>query len=381
LFDRLTWWGLAAYLVLITVATLLVWSLGDRWWPATVLLFSPRWVFLLPLALLVPLVLVRDRALIPLLLLTSWLCVFPFMGLQLGSLTASASDEAPYDLRVVSFNAQGGRGMYQSPETLLRDWGAEVAAFQECNGRMVEDLSQIPGWHFDSRSGLCLLSRYEIIEVQEMERAALEAAHGAGVVATYELDFDGTPLYVTNLHLETPRAGFELIRTGKLWAGIDKVREKSFIRDIELRRAHSWTDGFIGSQIVVGDFNTPVESRSFREAWGRWQNAYSVAGTGFGATRLNGWIRVRIDHILAGDEFEVTRAWVEEETGSDHRPVAAELRIRQQVGPQLFDSVLFDSILADSSLIDSILSLPGLEPDSADSRELGGDHDAATRGS
>lgn len=218
--------------------------------------------------------------------------------------------------------------LLRSPANLLGDWQADIVAFQECGGSFAGTLRRIPGWHFDGRSGLCLLSRFEILETREMERESLEFAGGAGVVATYRLDLDGEPIFVTNLHLETPRAGFELIRSGRLGRGIEKVKEKSLLRGIELRRAGAWAGTFDGPHIVLGDFNTPPESRAYREAWGEWQNAFSIAGGGFGGTRLNGWIRVRIDHILGSDAWRIVDAWLETDVGSDHLPIAAEMRRR-----------------------------------------------------
>ncbi len=218
--------------------------------------------------------------------------------------------------------------LLRSPANLLGDWQADIVAFQECGGSFAGILREIPGWHFDARSGLCLLSRFEILEIMEMERESLEFAGGAGVVTTYRLGPDEAPIYVTNLHLETPRAGFELIRSGRLVKGIEKVKEKSMLREIELRRAGAWADLFDGPHIVLGDFNTPPESRAYREAWGEWQNTFSVAGRGFGGTRLNGWIRVRIDHILGSEDWTVIDAWLEKDVGSDHLPIAAEMRER-----------------------------------------------------
>ena len=56
---RPTWVGAVRRCVwLYVVALLAVWLLlrfgGDRWWLATVMLFGPRWVYGLPLLLLVP---------------------------------------------------------------------------------------------------------------------------------------------------------------------------------------------------------------------------------------------------------------------------------------------------------------------------------------
>jgi endonuclease/exonuclease/phosphatase (EEP) superfamily protein YafD len=232
-------------------------------------------------------------------------------------------------MRIVSFNARGGGGLVWSPSNLLADWQADVVAIQECGDDLARGLGQIPGWHVDAQSDLCLASRFVILGSRQMDREALVFAGGAGRVVTYELDLGGGSSFLfTNLHLETPRAGFELIRAGRLGRGIRLVREKSLLRSVELRQARFWTDGFAGPHIVAGDFNTPTESRSYREAWGEWQNAFSTAGTGFGGTRLNGWIRVRIDHILANDRWKVLDAWLEEDVGSDHLPIGALLRLR-----------------------------------------------------
>jgi endonuclease/exonuclease/phosphatase (EEP) superfamily protein YafD len=118
------------------------------------------------------------------------------------------------------------------------------------------------------------------------------------------------------------------LRAGHLLEGIPRIAEKSFLRGIELRRARVWADGFDGPHIVLGDFNTPPESRPYRQVWGGWQNAFSLFGRGLGGTRRNGWIRVRIDHILANGDLKVTGAWLGEDLASDHLPIVASLRIR-----------------------------------------------------
>jgi len=127
---------------------------------------------------------------------------------------------------------------------------------------------------------------------------------------------------LTNVHLETPRAGLEQIRAGQLEEGASKLEEKSSLREIELRRARRWVDQFSGPQIVTGDFNTPPESPIYRDAWSDWQNAFSLTGRGFGGTRMNGWIRARIDHVLANEDWKVVRSWVARDVGSDHRPIS-----------------------------------------------------------
>jgi endonuclease/exonuclease/phosphatase (EEP) superfamily protein YafD len=313
---------------LSVIAAGFLWGFSDVWWPATVLLFGPRWVLLLPLSLLIPLALIWDRPLIPMLLLAGLILLGPVMGFRAGPLWAVAESGPEPALTVITFNARGGSTLLRRPLNLLTDWDPDILAIQECGPDLVAELRQDPFWTVDSRSGVCLVSRLSILEVKEMERDALEFAGGSGVVVTYTLDLGGTPIRVTTVHLDTPRAGFELVRSGRLRTGIPKVSEKSFLRGIELKQAAAWTEGVPGAQIVLGDFNTPPESRLFRQAWSPWQNAFSAAGWGLGGTRLNGWIRARIDHILVNDGWKVLAAWVGEDIGSDHLPVFARIQPR-----------------------------------------------------
>src|ERR1041385_2869094 len=65
--TRLLWVASLVYLAAATVGAIGLPLLGDRWWPATLVLFGPRWLTALPLLALVPVALVvARRALVPL---------------------------------------------------------------------------------------------------------------------------------------------------------------------------------------------------------------------------------------------------------------------------------------------------------------------------
>jgi len=324
------WWATLAFLGLALGAVLVLWGFGDTWWPATVLLFGPRWVLLLPLVVLFPSAVILDRSLAVALTMGGLLILGPVLGLRVGLRAWLPGGGDGPELRIITFNARGGSGLARTGAELLVEWAPDILAVQECGGELRSELNRLPSWHVDARSGVCLASRFPIQAVSVMEREALESAGGSGVVVTYVLDIGERTVSLTNLHLETPRAGFELVRAGRLREGIPKVDEKSFLRGIELDRASRWVDTIRGPQIVVGDFNTPPESRLFRSAWAEWQNAFSVAGRGLGGTRLNGWIRARIDHVLANRDWRVDKAWLEDDVGSDHLALAAELRLRSR---------------------------------------------------
>jgi len=322
------WLAAWASVGLAVGAAFLLWGFSDGWWPATVLLFGPRWTLLLPVALVIPAALIWDRPLLGLLTVAALVILGPVMGFRTGWRPLLPRGEGSPEIRVVSFNAAGGSSLYQPLPQLMARWRGDVVAFQECGPALRDGLRQLSGWEVDTRGGLCLASRFPIADVRQMDREALEFAGGSGLVATYRLDVHGIAVHVTNVHLETPRAGFELIRAGRLASGIPKTREKSFLREVELRQARLWVDGFPGPHLVLGDFNTPPESRSYRKSWGDWHNAFSRTGRGLGGTRLNGWIRARIDHILASDHWSVVHSSLGQDVGSDHLPILATLRLR-----------------------------------------------------
>jgi endonuclease/exonuclease/phosphatase (EEP) superfamily protein YafD len=251
------------------------------------------------------------------------------MGFDLGWRGWATRPDPSVDLTVVTLN-MAGRVASEGPAGLMAEWNADVAALQECGYAFQRNLSRqgLEGWHVATGPTQCLLSRFEILERRTMERETLEAAGGSGLVASYLLAGPTGPFWLTSIHLETPRDGLSLIRYGQPIEGIRVLGQSARLRRIEHRQARRFVDALSGPRITVGDFNTPPESRYYREAWGDWTNAFSFAGFGFGGTRLSGWIRARIDHLVVDEAWEVVEARVGEHVGSDHLPVIAVLRPR-----------------------------------------------------
>jgi vancomycin resistance protein VanJ len=320
-------------------ATLLVaaamWAFGDRNALGTVLLFIGRWVFLLPLALLVPAALIYHRlALVPL-ALGALIVLGPVMGFRSGW-RRLLPQPAGTAIRVVTFNAGAGDFVAQTVPTLLADWKPEIVAFQECGDMLARVVTLMPtwrpGWHHYAGKDLCLLSRFPIREASVMDRSGLDRVKqseakefgGAGYVVRFVLETPRGPIRVGNLHLETPRKGLE----GLMERDLRRLQMNTEIREIEAGLARRWVSEGTGPLLVLGDFNTPVESRIFQRHWGDLADAFSVAGTGFGMTKHNGWIRARIDHVLASEEWHVNRVSLGEATTSDHRPLIVDLTLK-----------------------------------------------------
>ena len=304
---------------------------GDAWWPATTLLFSGRWIFLLPLVPLVPgAAIVRRARPLGVLLLAGLIVLGPVMGFHSGwrRLLPNGSEVPP--LRLVTFNADGGDSIAPRLALLLADWRADVVTLQECGERLQTAVRAQPGWYHHEVAQLCTLSRYPLGSAAAMDRSALAALRasgeigGAGYVVRYVVQGPTGPFGLVNLHLETPRKGFEALMRGDTRT----MNANTELRDLESDLARRWADGALAPAVIAGDFNTPAESRIFARHWGDLDDAFDRVGFGFGATKYNGWIRVRIDHVLTGSGWRAVSARVGGAAGSDHRPLMVELERR-----------------------------------------------------
>jgi endonuclease/exonuclease/phosphatase family metal-dependent hydrolase len=161
-----------------------------------------------------------------------------------------------------------------------------------------------------------------------MDAEVIHRAEGSGLVVSHLLQGDEGTFWLTNVHLETPREGLGLIRGGRVGEGVDLLERDGIMRDIEHRQARAFAAEQPGRKIVVGDFNTPPESRIYRTEWRGWTNAFTQVGRGFGGTRLSGWVRARIDHVLVDDSWTVVDARPGGDVGSDHLPMIARVRPR-----------------------------------------------------
>src|SRR3954471_17308893 len=100
--TRPTFWASIFYLLSLLAVALMLWQYADRWWPATVILFAPRWVMTLPMLLLVPLAAIYSRKSLIVLTAATALLVWPIMGLRYS--TDHATDNKTAFLRVITCN-------------------------------------------------------------------------------------------------------------------------------------------------------------------------------------------------------------------------------------------------------------------------------------
>jgi vancomycin resistance protein VanJ len=314
------------YAVAIVAVAALIQRLSDVWWPATLLLFAPRWIWVLPLLALVPWALWRQRRLLWVLVASAALWLLAVSGFVPPSAAALSGARVQPDLRVLTYNVGGGVLDPGRIGAWLDSLAPDVAVFQECSAAFEAAKPALAqrGWQVDVQYGSCMASRHRIRKVEVRDPKEIHKMGGSGVIVRYEVETPGRVVNIVNLHLETVREGLEAVMhhgldgAAALDANIDQ-------REIESVLARAFASQAGAPLIVAGDFNMPVESAIYRANWGGFSNAFSCAGWGFGATKATRWHGIRIDHVLLGPGWSCLGAAVGPDLGLDHRPMLADL--------------------------------------------------------
>jgi len=328
-FDRCLSFATWAYLLTTILALALMYVAGDRWWPATLLLFGPRGALAAPLIPLIPLALWRKTPRLLLPLACGGIIVFgPFMGLRFSLATPdSAVGQA---LRVLSCNV-GGRGFDAvALSKIISDFNVDIVSLQECPPGLKLELP--PGWHTSRAGGLRVISRYPL-----RSNPAIFDMHPPHIwprdcLLPCIITAKSGEIAFNAVHLPSPRYGLQHLLDKK--TGLNPMKSDLLTSETENRfRVSQKVRDAISSRnlptIIAGDFNMPVESGIYRQHWADLSNAFSSTGTGYGWSFRNYAkgvpIDVRIDHILTGNGFKPLYSRVVADIKSDHRPIMADV--------------------------------------------------------
>jgi endonuclease/exonuclease/phosphatase (EEP) superfamily protein YafD len=314
--------------------------LVDRFWPATVLAYLPRWLVALPgapLALLCAAV--RRWKHFGAVALCLALAPFTVGDYEIPAM-ACGQGRPDAAIRLLTQNAL--RRSLKEPwlADLVEREKLDLVLVQECDVRdlpggevdpVVSVTSPIPGFTLAYDIGGCVLSRFPIKRSDPRPRTDVWERGGSGAIALYEIEAPFGTFWVENVHLATVREGLGGFRHFGL-GGISTMRENTELRRWESGLASEWTKRAEGPLFVAGDFNMTRESAVYQEAFGAFGDAWETCGLGFGyskETRVRGIeFGTRIDHVLFDRRFACASAKLAPEIGSDHRGILVELRLR-----------------------------------------------------
>jgi endonuclease/exonuclease/phosphatase (EEP) superfamily protein YafD len=311
------------YLLALLTLWLTMRQAADRWWPATLIAFGPRWIFATPLALLAPLVLLLHRRALPLLAA----CVFTLIPLTDFSIPwrTLAPARPGLSLRVLTCNVDRNALDTRALSALLASTRPDVAAFQEWDVDYRPTLFADRSWfRYVLRDGeLCIASRYPITKAQDVGHDWYQFTAGAAV--RYEIQTPAGVVDFYDLHLASPHHAFDAVIRRDDDAP-DRVQTNSDHRRQQLEDLRAALAARAGRPaILVGDFNTPRDTPTFRDNLGDLQDAFSVAGAGPGHTYFARWTQTRIDHCLATPHFQIRHCQVCPPVRSAHHPLLTDL--------------------------------------------------------
>ena len=316
-------------LVVVLVYLVLHWA-GDEWWAASLLLFGPRWLGLLPLLVLVPMaVVLRRRLLIPL-AGVSVLFVFGVLGFCMPLRWRAFAVDSEKTVSLLTCNVQGGECRWDQVWQLIQQESPDIVALQEFGAD--EELLLPDDWHSVREKGLLIASPHPISEVQVCYRHEPPAKWPPLMALYAVIDIPERRTCVCNIHLTSPHHGLTEVLDRHTIVSLDRtgtLTQLNEIRRQESETTSAWLRKLPQVDILMGDFNLPVESRIYRQSWSSYRNVFSEIGFGVGYTR---WVTlhnfqygVRIDHILTGENWAPVRCSIGRDIGSDHMPIVAEV--------------------------------------------------------
>jgi vancomycin resistance protein VanJ len=309
-----------AYLALMTGAWLVL-QWADRWWPATILMLSPRWIFALPLGLLFPIAgLMRSWSMI-VALMTGLVIGWQLLGFNIPWQRLLNHTPTGTPIRVMTLNMHYSKADPKPFEDLIAATTPDIFAVQEWNGYDRAELRSTPGWHVHATPRQFLASRYPIKRVVELGGDSV-GEHAS--LTHYELDAPVGLIHVFSLHAASTRDSIsDTIHDTQ--TGPTELQANSARRREQCAFAVEKAAECQGPLLVVGDFNTPPESTIFADVWRGYTDAFTSAGWGWGYTFFGAKTTVRIDHIMIRKGWNCTSCRVGPFVGSPHRPVTADL--------------------------------------------------------
>ncbi|MCC5451116.1 endonuclease/exonuclease/phosphatase family protein [Rheinheimera sp. UJ51] len=232
-------------------------------------------------------------------------------------------NSATHTYKIATFNVASGRVNAAAIIAWYQNEDLDALLLQESTPAALNQ--QLPAnLTLDCHGNLCLLSQHDFQVVRYLDRRALQGwGHYA---AHYLLTLDEVEVDLVNLHLNTPRHGFELLHAPlSNYSAITRAYKNQVFESMVTSELISVDQGL---SMIGGDFNLTQKSRIYQQYWSEWSNAFNKVGFGIGYTKNSRLFGSRIDHILTGSKIRPIHAEVQQALGSDHKPVILEFAFK-----------------------------------------------------
>ncbi len=207
--------------------------------------------------------------------------------------------------RVLLWNTARGIGGWSRVARTVRGYDADIIGLVEATARP-QDRDQFwreefPGYQvFIAAGELVVLTRGDILEAEACRIGP------ASRCARVRIDWNGRQLDLMLVDVV-----------------INPLADRSTLLDYVARRANTTPQI---PTVLLGDFNTPVDSVWLSAIRARFDNAFEVAGNGILATWPLPLPVLALDQVWVSDQLGVSCAKIGWSMLSDHRPVFTEIR-------------------------------------------------------
>ncbi len=227
---------------------------------------------------------------------------------QFGQLLLPGKGGGDHDLRVVSHNVGASNPDPAGTAAALAETGADLIALQELSDASAyrQVLSKTYP-HSATRGTVALWSKHPLTS------SSVDIGIGWTRALRAQVQTPGGPVAVYVAHLASVRVGSE---------GFSSEQRNTTITEL----ADSIAGERLPKVLVLGDFNGTAYDRELAPLTYGLTSAHAQAGFGFGFTWPSAFPLARIDHVLIKG-MTATDAAVLGRTGSDHRPVQADLKL------------------------------------------------------
>lgn len=297
----------------------------------------PRWLWLLPLLVLLPLSL-RHRRLWVLPLLTVLFILGPLMGFNVPWRGMMRGQRQGQKIRLLTCNVHRLELDISALDGFIIASDPDVVVLQDYSGWDDSPVLR-SGWNVYRMGEIFIASRFPIRDVHNFDLESVagdddsELLRHSGSAACFDLQVPNGIVHVLNIHLASPHSAFRVLAT-RPWKGIWKLRTNSARRWNECVRISDYVSTLKGPIIVAGDFNTLSESPIYRHFWSKYEEAFTTSGWGYGYTHYSPLTALQLDHILCGPGVECAACQLGPACGTPHRPMIADLVITPSQQPK-----------------------------------------------
>jgi endonuclease/exonuclease/phosphatase family metal-dependent hydrolase len=322
-----------ANLGLVMAVWLVMSVFSERWWLTAPLVYMPRSPLLFGCVALLAAGCLWNRKAIYVNLASLALVAVPVMGLQINPRSLRQERSHGEYLRVASCNVKQYEPAFDIVVAELADTLPDLVVLQEASGQhpLLDGKFGEAEWYVSQFSEYFAASKFPIRRIASCQSEAFDRT----AAVAYEIDHQFGRFRLFQVHLQNAREGLSRMSLATIFSSDKRRFQREFAagRRSEAAAVRKFIEEHRAGLpvLVMGDFGVPSDSSLYSAIWSDLENAFDVAGFGYGYTApcesTGHWPVgvpwVRVDHVLTCDQFHVERCWTGIGNGSDHRLIAA----------------------------------------------------------